>query len=225
MSARIATLALLVAASMLVASCGGGSASVPTVVPNHVTAAKGCKIVPAPMPKSVQVSLPKQTVKRGQKLTATVATSCGGFTINLDTADSPKTVNMFVDLAKRGVFDDTDFHRVVRGFVIQGGTAGLRGPGGRGFTTVEPPPRNISYRRGDVAMARGGGDPIGAGSGEFFVVTAPSDAGLQPQYALLGKVGAGMSTVARIASLADPSLGSAGGEPVQPVVIDSITVR
>jgi peptidyl-prolyl cis-trans isomerase B (cyclophilin B) len=226
MSARIASFASVAAASMLVAACGGGgSSNVATVVPNHVSAAKGCKVVPAPAQKTVQVNLPKQTVKRGQKLAATVATSCGDFTIALDTADSPKTVNTFVYLAKRGIFDGTDFHRVVPGFVIQGGTEELTGPGGRSFTTVEPPPQNISYRRGDVAMAKGGSDPIGAGSGDFFVVTAPSDASLQPQFALLGKVSSGMSTVERIASLADPSLGAAGGEPIQPVVIDSVTVR
>jgi cyclophilin family peptidyl-prolyl cis-trans isomerase len=226
MFARWTLPASLVAAGLLLSACGGGSSTnVATVVPNHVSGVKGCKAVPAPAPKSAQEGLPKQTVKPGQKLTATVATSCGDFSIDLDTQDSPKTVNTFVDLAKRGIFDDTDFHRVVPDFVIQGGLANLTGPGGRGFTTVEPPPQNTSYRRGIVAMAKGNSDPIGAGSGEFFVVTAPADAGLPPQYAVLGKVASGMSTVERIASLADPALGDAGGEPIQPVVIDSVTVH
>lgn len=227
MSRRLLPFTALACASALLASCGGGSqSSVPTVTPNHVSATKGCDAVPAPAPKPPQqVALAKQTVKRGQKLSATVATSCGSFTIALDTTDSPKTVNEFVDLAKRGIFDGTDFHRVVPDFLIQGGDPQLRGPGGRDYTTVEPPPQNHSYRRGDVAMAKAGADPIGAGSGEFFVVTAPAQASLQPDYALLGRVTSGQATVTRIASLADPSLGATGGLPVQPVLIDSVKVR
>jgi cyclophilin family peptidyl-prolyl cis-trans isomerase len=173
----------------------------------------------------VEVKVPKPTVKPGDNVTATVSTSCGDFTIDLDTQDSPKTVSEFVYLAKQGVFDGTDFHRVVTDFVIQGGNEALNGPGGRHFTTVEPPPQNKSYRRGDVAMAKGDTDPIGAGSGDFFVVTAPSDAALQPDYALLGKVASGMSTVERIGKLADPALGDAGGTPVQPVLIDSVAIH
>ena len=227
MSARIASFASLAAASLIVAACGGGSStSVPTVAPQHHAAAgSGCKDVPKPSPKSVHLKAPKQTVQKGQKLSATVATSCGAFTIDLDTSDSPKTVNSFVYLAKQGVFDNTDFHRVVPGFVIQGGDPQLSGQGGPGYTVVEPPPQNTSYRRAAVAMAKASNEPKGASGSQFFVVTAPSDAGLTPDYALLGKVSSGMSTVERIASLADPSLGAAGGEPVQPIVIDSVTVR
>jgi peptidyl-prolyl cis-trans isomerase B (cyclophilin B) len=227
MRAREALTVSILAVIALTVGCGGGSPSdVATVVPHHVSAVKGCKVVTAPTTKPVQVPLPSQPVQRGEKLTATVNTSCGSFTIALDTTDSPKTSAEFADLARRGVFDGTDFHRVVEDFVIQGGNEQLTGPNGRSFTTVEPPPQNISYRRGDVAMAKGDTDPIGAGSGDFFVVTAPSDASLHPDYALIGKVASGMSTVERIASLADPALAATGGgQPLQPVVIDSVTVH
>jgi peptidyl-prolyl cis-trans isomerase B (cyclophilin B) len=226
MRAREALTASVLAATALAAGCGGGSSpNVATVVPHHVSVVKGCKVVAAPTPAPVQVGPPSRPVKPGEKLTATVKTSCGSFTIALDTTGSPKTSAEFADLARRGIYDGTDFHRVVKDFVIQGGNALLTGPNGRGFTTVEPPPQNISYRRGDVAMAKGGSDPIGAGSGEFFVVTAPADASLQPDFALIGKVASGMSTVERIASLADPALGLTGGQPLQPVLIDSVTVH
>jgi peptidyl-prolyl cis-trans isomerase B (cyclophilin B) len=226
MPARATTCAALLAAGAFLAACGGGgSSSVATVVPEHHSSVPGCKLESLPSPKPVEAQVPKPTVKPGQKLTATVSTSCGDFTIDLDTQDSPKTVSEFIYLAKQRDLDNTSFGRVVPDYVIQGGNAQLTGPKGRSFTSVEPPPSNISYRRGDVAMAKGGSDPIGAGSGEFFVVTAPSDAGLPDQYALLGKVSSGMDTVTRISKLADPSLGAGGGTPLQPVVLHSVTIH
>lgn len=225
-SSRAAALALLACAlPILAAGCGGGgSSNVPTVVPTHVSATKGCDVEPAPTPRPVELGMPKQTVSKADKLTATVDTSCGNFTIALDSAQAPQTVSAFVDMADHGVFEGTDFHRVVSGFVIQGGLQSFSGPDGRGYTTVEPPPKNFSYTRGTVAMAKGDSDPIGAGTGEFFVVTAPAVASLQPDYALIGKVSTGMSTVARISSLADPALGSAGGAPLQTVLIHSVKI-
>ncbi len=218
--------ALGVIAGLLVAGCGGGgSSTVSTVTPNHVSQAKGCEAVGAATPQPATVGAPKPLLEKGQKATATVKTSCGSFDIALDTDQAPKTANAFANLARDGVFDGTDFHRVVKDFVIQGGNAQLSGPKNSTFTEVEAPPKNLTYRRGIVAMAKSQVDPIGASTGEFFVVTAPAQAPLPPQYALIGRVSSGMDTVNRIASLVDPSLGSAGGEPVQPVLIDSVTVH
>jgi cyclophilin family peptidyl-prolyl cis-trans isomerase len=130
-----------------------------------------------------------------------------------------------VYLAKQGVYDNTQFQRVVPGFVIQGGDPAQNGTGGPGYTVVEAPPANTSYKTGVVAMAKTQVQPHGASGSQFFVVTAPADAGLPPVYAVLGKVSSGMDTVQRIASLADPSLGATGGQPTQPVVIDSVTIH
>jgi peptidyl-prolyl cis-trans isomerase B (cyclophilin B) len=213
---------------LAVAGCGGGSSStVATVLPAHATTTTGgaCKDVAEPTPKNVHLKAPPQTVRRGEKLSATVATSCGDFTIALDTKDQPKTVNSFVYMAKQGLYDNTDFMRVVPGYLIQGGDPALNGTGGPGYSIVEPPPPNTSYRTGVVAMGKRDIEPHGASGSQFFVVTAPADAGLPPYFAVLGKVSSGMSTIDRIASLADPSLGATGGEPLKPVVIDSVTIH
>jgi cyclophilin family peptidyl-prolyl cis-trans isomerase len=228
MHLRLLAAASLAAGALVAAGCGGGSSStVATVVPNHVTttSAGSCKDVPAPEPKKVHLKAPPQTVKRGEKLSATIATSCGDFTIALDTQDQPKTVNSFVYMAKQGLYDNTDFMRVVPDYLIQGGDPALNGTGGPGYTVVEPPPPNTSYRTGTVAMGKTAIEPHGASGSQFFVVTAPADAGLPPYFAVLGKLSSGMSTIDRITALADPSLGATGGEPLQPVVIDSVKIH
>ncbi len=227
---RLRTLPIVVAlgvtAALPAAGCGGGgSSSVATVTPTHVSEAEGCKAVAPANPKPAAEGKPKPLLKKGQKATATVKTSCGSFDIALDTTQAPTTANAFANMAKDGVYDGTDFHRVVTDFVIQGGNQAVTGPDNSSFTAVEAPPSNFVYRRGEVAMARSQVDPIGASTGEFFVVTAPAQAALQPDYALIGKVSSGMATVNRIAGLADPSLGKEGGAPVQPVLIDSVTVH
>jgi peptidyl-prolyl cis-trans isomerase B (cyclophilin B) len=223
----IASTTVLVAAlGIAAAGCGGGGGtSVATVTPNHVSEVKGCKAVSPITPAPVTEGAPKPLLKKGQKATAVVKTSCGSFTIALDTKQARVTANAFANLAEDGVYDGTDFHRVVKDFVIQGGSEQFTGPKGQGFTAVETPPRNVSYRRGTVAMAKAQIDPIGASTGEFFVVTAPAQASLQPVFAPIGRVTEGMDTVERIASLANPALGPDGGAPIQPVVIDSVTIH
>ena len=151
-------------------------------------------------------------------------TSCGSFTISLDTAQQPKTVSSFVYLARKGFYDGLAFDRVVPHFVVQGGDPLGNGTGGPGYEVVEPPAQNTVYRRGVVAMAKTAVQPPGASGSQFFVVSAPADAGLPPVYAVLGRVSSGMKIVDRIASLADPALGRQGGEPREPVVIDRITI-
>jgi peptidyl-prolyl cis-trans isomerase B (cyclophilin B) len=219
--------ALALGLALLVAGCGGSSGSTSTSSSTASTGGlpAGCKEAAKPKPKRVKLKRPPVTVKRGEKLTADVATSCGSFEIALDTQDSPKTVSSFAYLAKRGFYDGLDFHRIVPHFVIQGGDPLGNGQGGPGYTVVEPPPPNTVYRRGVVAMAKSQFQPPGASGSQFFVVTAPADAGLTPDYALLGKVASGMDAVNRISSLANPKLGAQGGEPREPVVIDRITVH
>ncbi len=219
---------IAILASLALAGCGSSdssSQSASTTTTATTGSSSGCAPASKPKPRKVSLKAPPMSIKRGEKLTATVETSCGRFDIALDTAQQPKTVNSFVYLAKRGFYDGLAFQRVVPGFVVQGGDPLGNGKGGPGYTVVEAPPANAVYRRSVVAMAKTALEPPGASGSQFFVVTAPADAGLPPDYAILGRVTSGMTAVERIARLADPKLGPVGGEPTEPVVIRKITVH
>ena len=124
-------------------------------------------------------------------------TNHGSFTIKLATKISPNDDRVVRALARKGFFDGTIFHRIVPGFVIQGGDPTASGLGGPGYTTVDPPPASTRYTHGVVAMAKSPTEPPGRAGSQFFVVTAP-DAGLPPEYAVLGTVVAGLAVVDRI---------------------------
>jgi peptidyl-prolyl cis-trans isomerase B (cyclophilin B) len=199
-------------ALVALAGCGGGDG-------DSTTAAlpAGCSKVAEPPAKPLTLSRPSQRLEG--PATATVETSCGSFEIALDTARAPKTTSSFTYLARQGAYDDTAFHRIVPGFVVQGGDPTGTGSGGPGYFVDEPPPQSLSYSRGTVAMAKSPVEPPGRSGSQFFVVTQ-ADAGLLPDYALLGRVSSGMDVVDRI-----ERLGTAGGQPKAPVVIRKITIE
>ena len=182
--------------------------------------AAGCKQVAAPKPKTVSFKAPKQTVNKGEKLTAVVETSCGSFDIALDSTRAPKTVNSFVFLSDEGFYDDLTFHRVAPEFVIQGGDPLGTGTGGPGYSVDEKPPANLAYTKGVVAMAKSSAEPPGRSGSQFFVVLS-ADAGLPPEYALVGKVDKGLDVVERIGKLGNP----ATEKPKQTVLIEKITIE
>jgi len=208
----------LAVATLALASCGGGDSGAST----GASLPSGCEQVSKPSPEHRRLSKPKQTVARGESLTATVDTSCGRFDIDLDTSTSPKTVNSFAYLAKKRFYDDTTFNRIVPHFVIQGGDPTQTGSGGPGYDVIEPPPANATYRMGTVAMAKAAVAPNGQSGSQFFVVTA-EDAGLPANYAILGRVTKGFDVVKRIGTLGDPKSGDAG-TPLATVLIRRITV-
>jgi len=215
---RAVPLLALAGATLAISACGGGGGSTST----GASLPSGCEQVSKPPPQHRQLKKPKQTVTRGEKLTATVDTSCGRFEIQLDTSSSPKTVNSFAYLSKKGLYDDTTFNRIVPHFVIQGGDPLQNGSGGPGYSVVETPPQNATYQMGTVAMAKTAVAPRGQSGSQFFVVTA-ADAGLPPNYAILGKVISGMDVVKRIGTLGDPASGDLG-TPLATVVIRRISV-
>jgi peptidyl-prolyl cis-trans isomerase B (cyclophilin B) len=211
--AGFAVVAIAVVAAILI-SRGGGSDDSSTAASSG-----GCKEVEAPAPKKVSLRAPPQTVKKGEKLTAAVETSCGSFDIALDTSRAPKTVNSFAYLSDKGFYDGLDFPRIVPGFVIQGGSPSNSTLGGPGYKVVEKPPANLAYTKGIVAMAKGATEPPGTSGSQFFIVTG-ADAGLQPEYALVGKVSKGMDVVERIGKLGTPE-----EKPKQTVLIEKITIE
>ncbi len=186
------------------------------------TAAAGnsaCEQVEAPQPKSVSFKAPKQTVKKGETLTAVVETSCGSFEMELDSQRAPKTVNSFAFLSEEGFYDGLTFHRVAPGFVIQGGDPLGTGTGGPGYSVDEQPPSNLAYTKGVVAMAKSSAEPPGRSGSQFFVVLN-ADAGLPPEYALVGRVDKGFDVVERIGKLGTPE-----ETPKQTVLIEKISIE
>jgi cyclophilin family peptidyl-prolyl cis-trans isomerase len=215
--AVFAVVAAVIVAVVLI-SQGGGSDDSSSSSASAKTGADGCKEVEAPEPKTDSFKAPKQVLKPGEAATAVVKTSCGTFEIALDTTRAPTTANSFAFLAEEGFYDDLTFHRIVPGFVIQGGDPEGTGTGGPGYSVDEKPPANLSYTKGIVAMAKSAAEPPGRSGSQFYVVTS-ADAGLPPEYALVGKVSKGYNTVARIEKV--PTVGE---NPKQPVLIEEVTI-
>lgn len=208
----VALLAALVVVVVVAILAGDDGDSTTATVP-------GCKAVSAPEPEQVSLPAPRQTVKRGEALTAEVKTSCGSFEIELDSKHSPKTVNSFVYLARKGFYEGLDFYKAISGFAIYAGDPQGDGSGGPGYSVVEPPPAGTRYGKGVVAMVREANQPRGSSGSRFFVATS-LETGLPSDYALLGKVVGSFAPVARINKLATPEQTTA-----QPVLIEKITVR
>jgi peptidyl-prolyl cis-trans isomerase B (cyclophilin B) len=183
-----------------------------------------CKDVEQPAPRDGGgQKKPGKPLDAGKTYDVELETSCGSFTIRLDQKTSPNAAASFASLARNGFFDDTIFHRIVPGFVIQGGDPTASGTGGPGYSTRDRVPSDAAYDPGVVAMAKAGNEPAGTAGSQFFVVTA-AGTGLTPDYALLGKVTKGMDAVQAIGQLGDPASGGAG-TPLQSVVIEKATVR
>jgi peptidyl-prolyl cis-trans isomerase B (cyclophilin B) len=192
--ARSARLSLIVSVLAL-AACGGGGAT-------------GTK-------SSCRVALLDAT----RPHTVGVITNLGSFAFRLDVKESPCVASSFASLVRKGFFDGTIFHRIVPGFVIQGGDPTGTGTGGPGYTVRDVPPAGARYTRGVVAMAKTQTEPRGSAGSQFFVVTA-ADAGLPPDYALLGHVSKGLKVVERIGRLGNP----ATEKPTRRVVVLRMTV-
>ncbi len=183
-----------------------------------------CPAADGSSPKRQQFDAPPpMCIDPSRSYTAEMVTSKGSMTIALDPAAAPKTVNNFVVLARYHYFDGVGFHRIIPGFVIQGGDPTGTGTGGPGYKTVDEPPRDARYTKGVVAMAKAGNEPPGTAGSQFYVVTG-ADAGLPPDYAILGKVTKGLAVAERIGELGDPASGGAG-TPMQTVVIEKTAVR
>ena len=122
----------------------------------------------------------------GKTHSVVVDTNKGSFTFELATDTSPCTTAAFAGLVQKGFFDGLTFHRIVPGFVIQGGDPVGDGTGGPGYTTVDAPPHDTKYEKGLVAMAKAGNEPAGTSGSQFFVVSADG-VQLPPDYAVLGR--------------------------------------
>jgi peptidyl-prolyl cis-trans isomerase B (cyclophilin B) len=229
---RLAVLVLVALASVVAAGCGGGGGSDTSGIPDGSetqaaaptstteAASGGCKQVQAPAPKK-DGGQTKSTTKLdpSKTYTVTVQTNCGTFAFTLNVKDSPNTTAAFAGLVKKGFYDSLIFHRIIPGFVIQGGDPTGSGQGGPGFSTVDKPPSDTKYTLGVVAMAKTQTEKAGTSGSQFFVVSGADGEQLTPDYALLGKVMKGIDVVQKIGQLGDQS-----GTPSQTVVMQKVTL-
>jgi cyclophilin family peptidyl-prolyl cis-trans isomerase len=148
----------------------------------------------------------------------TFETNCGSFTVTMDGEVGGLSAASFVQLADNGFYEDTFFHRIAPGFVIQGGDPTGTGTGGPGYTTRDAPPSGAQYPKYTVAMAKGAQEPAGTSGSQFFVMTG--DSGLPPDYAIVGTVTKGMKVVDAIGELGDPT-----EQPTQVVLVEKTTVK
>jgi cyclophilin family peptidyl-prolyl cis-trans isomerase len=182
----------------------------------------------APEPEATEYPAePEMEIDEDATYVATLDTTCGEIIIELDPAGAPRTVNSFVFLARDGFFEGAPFHRVIPGFVIQGGDPTGTGTGGPGYTfddELDSAEQLVAeeggYPRGKVVMANSGPDTNGS---QFFVTLEDLDGTsgqpLPPEYALFGEVIEGMETVDQIA--AGPTEGDLAVDPVR---IRSVTI-
>jgi len=223
---RLVAGALVVVVALL-AGCGGGDESAApdttaaeTTAPATTPASGECADVEAPAPREDGgAKQPTERLDPEKTWTLRFETSCGPFVVTLDTESAPATAASLVSLAKQGFYDDTVFHRIVPGFVIQGGDPTQSGSGGPGYSTVDAPAQGARYTKGVVAMAKTATEPAGTSGSQFFVVTG-DDVGLPPDYAIVGTVTEGLDVVELIGTQGDP----ATEQPLKPIVIDSVTV-
>jgi cyclophilin family peptidyl-prolyl cis-trans isomerase len=186
----------------------------------------GCRHVPPPPSRAgEQIAAPSGHLDPARTYTVTLDTNCGPIVIRLAVKEAPKIAETFAYLTEHGYYNQLTFHRIVPGFVIQGGDPNGNGTGGPSWEVVEPPPANVHYTKGTVAMAKGASAPAGAAGSQFFIVTGAA-VRLSPVYALVGHVISGESNVEAIARI-PTGAGPEGGEPSHPrvpVVIEKATL-
>ena len=167
----------------------------------------------AKLPKSAGSKKKSYSKAEDQKLdpaktyTLRLETSCGAIDIELDVKESPKTANSVAFLAREKFYDGLVFHRVLIDFVLQGGDPLGDGTGDAGYDVVEPPPDDLKYEEGVVAMAKGGNDPPGSSSSQFYIVSGEQGMTLPPEYAYLGKVTEGQDAIDKIEKVGHPQDG------------------
>ena len=180
---------------------------------------------PEPTPAVAENSMdnqliPKMTIDKNKNYAATLKTEKGDIDIELFADKTPVTVNNFVHLAKKGFYDNTVFHRVIKDFMIQGGDPEGTGRGGPGYRFADEPFEG-EYMRGTIAMANAGHDTNGS---QFFIMHQDYD--LPKNYVIFGRATSGLEVVDAIAEapVKDGETGE-NSTPVTPVKIQSVEIK
>ena len=160
---------------------------------------------------------PPMCIDPAKRYTAEIVTSLGSMTVALDAVAAPQTVNNFVFLARYHYYEGVVFHRIIKGFMCQGGDPTGTGRGGPGYRFGDELPAPGRYEVGSLAMANAGPNTNGS---QFFIVSGSSGVRLPPQYSLFGKVVKGLDVVAAMEAVdTDRS-----DRPKADVIIQSVTI-
>ena len=160
---------------------------------------------------------PAMGIDPNKRYTATLDTSLGEIVIALDAVKAPKTVNNFVFLALHHYYDGVIFHRIINGFMCQGGDPTGTGRGGPGYRFEDELPKGGQYQVGSVAMANAGPNTNGS---QFFLISGNDGVRLPPQYSLFGQIVKGLDVLESMHSVRT----GAGDRPVEDVVINSVAI-
>src|SRR5579863_2373769 len=160
---------------------------------------------------------PAMCIDLSKRYSALMTTSKGAITFALDALAAPRTVNNFVVLARYHYFDGIICHRIIKGFMCQGGDPTGTGRGGPGYQFADELPQPGRYEVGSVAMANAGPDTNGS---QFFIVSGQSGVRLPTQYSLFGKVVKGLEVVSQMEGVETDR----SDKPHTDVVIESITI-
>ncbi|MEA2716102.1 MAG: hypothetical protein QOI99_419 [Actinomycetota bacterium] len=164
---------------------------------------------------------PPTCIDAAKGYVAEMQTSKGLVTVALDPAAAPITVNNFVVLARYHYFDTLPFHRIVKGFVIQGGSPDASGNGNPGYQFADEVPAAGAYQVGSLAMANSGPNTNGS---QFFIVTG-APATLQPLYSLFGQVTGGADVLQAIDAAGTPATDANSGKPTEVVTVQTVTIK
>jgi cyclophilin family peptidyl-prolyl cis-trans isomerase len=159
---------------------------------------------------------PPMGLDLSKRYSAEMVTSKGTMVFALDAIAAPRTVNNFVFLARYHYYEGIVFHRVISGFMIQGGDPEGTGAGGPGYRFEDELPTPGKYQIGSLAMANAGPNTNGS---QFFVVSGPDGVRLPPLYSLFGQLVSGRDVLASI-----DKIGSGSGKPKEQVAIESVTI-
>ena len=168
----------------------------------------------------VYSDIPEMNIDVSKKYTALIKTNMGDISVEFFTEDAPLTVNNFINLSRDGYYDNVIFHRVISGFMIQGGDPSGTGHGEMGkypgYNFEDELNNQRAYEKGTLAMANAGPNTNGS---QFFIMHV--DYPLPYQYTIFGSVTDGLEVVDKIASVETGD----GDKPVNDVVIESIEVK
>ncbi|MEP7202714.1 MAG: peptidylprolyl isomerase [Ilumatobacteraceae bacterium] len=194
-----------------------------TIAGATLTADTPCPAADGSSPRTITFAkAPPTCIDATKTYTAEVSTSEGAYTIGLDSASAPLTVNNFVVLARYHYFDSTVCHRAIPGFAVQCGDPTARGNGGPGYQFADELPAAGTYKVGSVAMANSGANTNGS---QFFIITGDKGAALDPKYTLFGEVTDGLDTTVRaLDALGNPDRATDGVPPLKQIVVESVTI-